>query len=49
MTEPGMVECPECGGDGEVEVECYNCSSMMTETCEECDGSGEVETTKENV
>lgn len=41
--EVEMIACPECDGDGEIETECYNCSSMMMESCDECDGSGEVE------
>lgn len=47
MAETEMVECPECGGDGELEINCYACDSLTMETCEECDGAGEVESTTE--
>lgn len=47
MAEAGMMECPVCRGDGELEEECYACGSMAMEICGECDGSGEVESTEE--
>jgi DnaJ-class molecular chaperone len=47
-----MIECPECGGSGEVEVDYYAPQSAsrdvgdvysLIEECPLCDGSGEIE------
>ena len=49
LNEPHYIDCPECGGDGEVKIilgkhwQIHKADLIDFETCDRCDGEGRID------
>ncbi len=42
MLQSALRNCPDCGGRGQVRIDCWHCNGYGKEDCERCGGDGEV-------